>query len=511
MNAPAVTRVRAVARGDGRGRLGAGRAARRCPSPEPSTAQRPTVPTDPRTRRTSTRPGRPKDGSPPRSSPGFLVAMQANPLSTSVARDVPLRTSAGAWKPNRGTIVYEAFEVSPTSDGRQGAAGRHPSARRARWLAGGFAGTLARPSTSAWCPRTVSGASTTRSTRWSCRPRSSTAASRGSTSTSTTRPVGSLLPGPGVHPARGADRHQPRPRPARRSRADARRDQPLGASLAHRPRPVGGRHRERGGRGPAVARRAPGLARASCRAPSTSSRGRCARCRASSGCGSPSAVHRCRCPGGRIDAPVTSGAEFDAAGPPTPQLWGLRGGRVVDLDSIAGSHRGSPLGRPGYSMRSLAVSESPRSVAAVSGDGTTVFVAPADGGARSARVTRPVIGGTDILRPSYDMFGDLWLVDRTRLRRARARRRGGNQVRRVRVPGVTGAKVAGVLGRPRRQPPGRCLRRHAGSVGAGHRHPAHRRGDRLRAPGGPAPSPPGDDDATGSSTSAGGTRRRWPC
>jgi hypothetical protein len=92
-------------------------------------------------------------------------------------------------------------------------------------------------------------------------------------------------------------------------------------------------------------------------------------------------------------------------------------------------------------MRSIAVSESPRRIAAVSGNGTTVFVAPAEGGNAATPVARPVVGGTDILRPSYDMFGDLWLIDRTR-DGARVLVVRGNQVRRLDVPGVTGADVA---------------------------------------------------------------------
>jgi hypothetical protein len=145
--------------------------------------------------------------------------------------------------------------------------------------------------------------------------------------------------------------------------------------------------------------------------------------------------------GGRIDAPVTSGTEFDAAGPENGQLWGLRGGRVVNLNSSTGTPTTGPLGRPGYSMRSFAVSESPRRVAAVSGNGTTVFVAPAEGGNSATSVSRPVLGGTDILRPSYDMFGDLWLIDRTP-EGARVLVVRGTQVRRLRVPGVTGTDVA---------------------------------------------------------------------
>jgi hypothetical protein len=89
-------------------------------------------------------------------------------------------------------------------------------------------------------------------------------------------------------------------------------------------------------------------------------------------------------------------------------------------------------------MRSFAVSEPPHRVAAVSEDGTTVFVAPGEG---SGQVRRPVTDGTDVLRPSYDMFGDLWLVDRT-LEGARVLVVRDDQVREVDVPGVTGAGIA---------------------------------------------------------------------
>ena len=80
-------------------------------------------------------------------------------------------------------------------------------------------------------------------------------------------------------------------------------------------------------------------------------------------------------------------------------------------------------------------------IAAVSGNGKSVFVSPAEGGADVTSVSRPVVGATDVLRPSYDMFGDLWLIDRT-ARGARVLVVSGGEVRRLRVPGVTGADVA---------------------------------------------------------------------
>lgn len=147
-------------------------------------------------------------------------------------------------------------------------------------------------------------------------------------------------------------------------------------------------------------------------------------------------------PGGRVDAPVTAGQQYDAAGPAGPQaLWGVRGGRVEDLST--GEPAPGPLGRTGYAVRSIAVGGSPSRLAAVSQDGTTVFVAPAGAGTGSAgRVTDVLTDGTDVLRPSWDVFGDLWLLDRTpRGARVLVVAPGG-RTREVRVPGVTGADVA---------------------------------------------------------------------
>jgi hypothetical protein len=60
-------------------------------------------------------PGPAKDGTPAAIVSGFLVAQQANPLTTSVARKFLSERARATWKPNRGTIVYEAFAVKPNA------------------------------------------------------------------------------------------------------------------------------------------------------------------------------------------------------------------------------------------------------------------------------------------------------------------------------------------------------------------------------------------------------------
>ena len=127
--------------------------------------------------------GRPPPGyGPPRPSPGRSLLQPArasegrDPIGDRLrvpGRDagqpdehlgraqVPLRTAAGTWKPNRGTIVYEAFRVAPTSagasvrlatpDGSTPVADCVRARRDERRL-----------SRSGWSPRRDSGASTTR-------------------------------------------------------------------------------------------------------------------------------------------------------------------------------------------------------------------------------------------------------------------------------------------------------------------------------------------------------------
>ena len=298
----------------------------------PPRGGRPARP-DRRTRRTSSPPGPAKDGTPSAIVSGFLVAMQANPLSTSVAREFLTERARAAWKPNRGTIVYEAFTVRQTTDGAAGAAGRHPPPRRARRLAAAARRAARRRSTSSWSPRTASGASTTRSTRWSCPPsffdRSFARFNlyfydqtgrvllpdpvfipRGEQTA--TNLVRGLLAGSGLQ---------------RSARSPARRcpRAPTSTCRWWSPRAAWPRCRCRA--------RCCAPRPASSAAPSTSSPGRCARCPASSACGSPSAVRRSRCPAAASTRRSPAAPSSTPPGPATAELWGLRGGRVVDLGS----------------------------------------------------------------------------------------------------------------------------------------------------------------------------------
>jgi hypothetical protein len=117
-------------------------------------------------------------------------------------------------------------------------------------------------------------------------------------------------------------------------------------------------------------------------------------------------------------------------------------GRVVALTGSQARPVPGPLGRTGFALRSLAVDRHGQRVAAVGTNGRTVYVAPLSGTARASAVMPVLETGNDVLRPAFDMFGDLWLVDRTRSG-ARVHLVTGRHDHLLRVPGVTGEDVAG--------------------------------------------------------------------
>jgi hypothetical protein len=384
-------------------------------------------------------PGPGLDDSPSAIVSGFLVAMTANPLTTSVARRYLSERAQASWKPNRGTIVYEAFSVVTTSTGakvrladtsrldarggwRGGSPGRSETldislvSEKGQWRIDNPVNALVVPTS--FFDRSFA--------RFNLYFYDQTGRvllpdpvfiPRGEQTA--TNLVRGLLAGPGGTIADVA-----------RSALPSRTDLDLSVVVTESGVAEVPLSREVLRASPTelsrvvdqlawTLRQVPGIERVRITV-----------------AGAPVPL-----PSGRLDAPVTSGPEYDAGGTTDAQLWGLRGGRVVNLspDATEPAPNGA-LGRPGYSMRSFAVSESPQRIAAVSGNGKSVFVASAEAGSGASPVLRPVANGTDLLRPSYDMFGDLWLVDRTR-KGARVLVVSAGRVRRLRVPGVTGTNV----------------------------------------------------------------------
>ncbi len=146
---------------------------------------------------------------------------------------------------------------------------------------------------------------------------------------------------------------------------------------------------------------------------------------------------------------VEGGAPYDPTGYQSSSLlYGLdRDGLLVsggpaDLAPVSG-----PLGQQDFGLRSVAVDLSGAQVAAVGGGGSSVLRAPVREGEDESRVQEVVSGRTDLLLPGWDVAGRLWLVDRTAdgARVLHLDDVGSGEPREVEVPGVTGREVVDVL------------------------------------------------------------------
>lgn len=149
--------------------------------------------------------------------------------------------------------------------------------------------------------------------------------------------------------------------------------------------------------------------------------------------------------GSRDDVGVDDWSEFDPA-----VVWaatdpyGLRDGRVVTLRGGREEQVSGPLGGLSFGLRSVAVDLLAQRIAGVRADGRSVVESDRDGvpgkQPTSADV-RTVYDGSDVLRPSYDLYGQLWVVDRT-VSGARLSVIGKEaSPQEVSAPGLTGRRV----------------------------------------------------------------------
>jgi hypothetical protein len=140
-------------------------------------------------------------------------------------------------------------------------------------------------------------------------------------------------------------------------------------------------------------------------------------------------------PDGRRDFSVQEGDAFSpTVNGASDRLFGVDAGRVVGVRRGAQSDVSGPFGHAGYSLREIGVALDEKRIAEVAGDGGTVY-AWNDGGP-----VRQVLAGSHMLRPSYDMYGGLWLVDNAP-GGARIYLRSGGSLSEVTVPGVSGHTV----------------------------------------------------------------------
>jgi hypothetical protein len=144
---------------------------------------------------------------------------------------------------------------------------------------------------------------------------------------------------------------------------------------------------------------------------------------------------------GRSDVSVAEGADYSPVASVQRDLLAIAGGRVVLGDGEHASPVSGPFGEPGFVLRSLAWDPRDHVIAAVAGSGRRVFVAPDLGGRSAARVRTVFDGGSDVLRPAYDRFGGLWLVDNTK-RGAVVHLLEGEEDRVIPVTGVSGHRIS---------------------------------------------------------------------
>lgn len=342
---------------------------------------------------------------------GFLTAMQANPLSTAVARSFLSNRAKGTWRPNQGTIVYDAATVT-AGDGQVTARlrGAHQLSPHGVWLDGTEASTTTVPLT------LVEEAG-----QWRIDNPPNALAVPESYFSSLFVPfklywfdrTGTVLVPTKVYLPRGEETGTnlvrgllAGPPPAQRDVAvSALPDQAdldfavvvNDAGIAEVPL------------GPTVLRMAPAdlnrmvvqLAWTLRQVPGIN------RLRITVD-GAPVPLAD-----GRTDVSVTEGDSFDPLVASQRDLVALSNGRVILDDAERGTPVAGPFGETGFALRSLAWNADGHQIAAVTKNGRKVLVAP-DRGARSpTRVHSVLDGATDVLRPGYDRFGGLWLVDET--------------------------------------------------------------------------------------------------
>lgn len=144
---------------------------------------------------------------------------------------------------------------------------------------------------------------------------------------------------------------------------------------------------------------------------------------------------------GRTEVGLDEGREFDPVIAAGEDLVGLVEGRVSYLTGEEGTPVGGPLGEPGFALRSVARSVSRGQFAAVAANGSRLFVAPGSGATDAARVQTAIDGASDLLTPSYDRFGGLWTVDRA-ASGAVAHLVTGASDREITIPGISGRPIS---------------------------------------------------------------------
>jgi hypothetical protein len=140
------------------------------------------------------------------------------------------------------------------------------------------------------------------------------------------------------------------------------------------------------------------------------------------------------------DLGVDGWSEFDpAVAWASTALFGTRDRRVVAVTGDEERRVGGPLGALPLGLRSIGVDLPAQHVAGVSADGAEVLESAMNASLAGATPRTVYTGGTDVLRPVYDLYGQLWVLDRTS---------AGARLSVVRSGSATVVPVGGLSGRP---------------------------------------------------------------
>jgi hypothetical protein len=149
-------------------------------------------------------------------------------------------------------------------------------------------------------------------------------------------------------------------------------------------------------------------------------------------------------PGAGSPQSVSSWAQYDPSIHwASQELVGIRDGEAVALEP--GSNQ--VVGRyaaPETPLRELGADLAAEQVAGVSEDGSTVVLVPRGSAGRDApKPEAPVVvhRGSDVLRPAWDVFGRVWLVDRTAAGASVSVVRDGESTE-LEAPGIEGEDIS---------------------------------------------------------------------
>jgi hypothetical protein len=148
-------------------------------------------------------------------------------------------------------------------------------------------------------------------------------------------------------------------------------------------------------------------------------------------------------PGGSTQVNFDVGSAYDPNGLRVDtDLYALDDGLVVTGSLSGFDDTLGPLGTKDYGVRSIGVGVDGAHVAAVTADGTGIYVAPTE--APDGEVTRPVAGAVDLERPHWDYRDRIWALDRG-AGRARVILVVEGVASEIEVPGLTGRDVTRML------------------------------------------------------------------